>query len=208
MDIRAVHDWKKLLKDCRPQSADTDIKLQFSMQLEVRDGNIIMVRSKSAVSIEVAWSPWYQIMPHPVLGESVLPSKLQVPTTVAPKPWTEFQDKIVPCLNKFYKREYRHPVHIPEAERTEMLSFLRDGPPPASAPEWIRWSRNDTTDATVAPPSPVQSPPIPASCPTIRRKKDWRPFLAPRVNARGKQCRCYIATLRTLYCIMHNITHS
>ena len=189
VDIRAVHDWHGLVKGCRPQSADEDIQLQFSLQLEVRDGSVIMVRSKPSVSAKVHWGQWYQMMPHPLLGDSVLPSKLKVPVTVTPKPWTQFREKIVPCLRKFYQREYRHPVHIPEDEKQEMLSFLRDGPPPPTAPAWINWTRDDTADID-DPPSPVRSHPVPASCPVVRRKKVWRPFLAPRDNPSGKQCKC------------------
>jgi len=190
VDIRGVHDWYEHVKGCRPPSADEDIQLQFSMQFEVREGSVIMVRSKSSVSAKVHWGQWYQMMPHPLLGESVLPSKLEVPETATPKPWTQFSEKIVPCLTKFYKRQFRHPVHIPENEQQEMLSFLRDGPPPPSAPAWISWTHDDTADVHVVPPSPVQSPPVPASCPAVRRQKVWRPFLAPRENPSGKKCKC------------------
>ena len=102
VDIRGVHDWKKFMRKCRPNSADEDIQLQFSMQLRARADATIDVRSKSAINTRVAWSRWYQIMPYPGVPATVLPTGDQVPVLAPSKSWSDFQDKIVPCLQKFF----------------------------------------------------------------------------------------------------------
>ena len=124
VDIRGVHDWKNLLKDCRPRSADANIQLQFSLQLRARADATIDARSKPAVSRNVQWAPWYQMMPHPQFGEEVLPPSNQMPALDPAKSWPQFKEQVVPCLKKFYSRTYRHTVHIPAEERHEMLQFL------------------------------------------------------------------------------------
>ena len=129
VDIRGVHDWKNFVRDCRPSSADEDIQVQFSMQLRARADAAIDVRSKSAISARVVWGPWYQIMPYPRVPATALPASTQVPALAPSKSWPEFNKKIVPCLQKFYSRAFRHPVHIPAEEQQEMLEFLRRAPP-------------------------------------------------------------------------------
>ena len=193
VDIRGVHDWKNLLRDCRPKSADEDIQMQFSLQLRARADATIDVRSKPAVSASVPWAPWYQIMPHPQVSETALPASNQVPALAPLKSWPRFKDKVVPCLKRFYSRAFRHPVHIPTEERKEMLAFLESGPSPASAPAWIEWTRGNSESKTCATTGAVHVEPAlaPASGPPeVSRKKIWRPFLAPRKNTGGKKCRC------------------
>ena len=199
VDIRGVHDWKNLVRGCRPSSADEDIQVQFSMQLRARADATIDVRSKSAVSAKVQWGPWYQIMPHPRVPATDLPASNKVPATAPSKSWPQFETKIVPCLQKFYSRAFRHPVHIPAEEQQEMLQFLRRGPPPASAPAWIDWSvTSGESEAGAATEGVIEPGAAPATAPAsgpprVARKKIWRPFLAPRENAGGKKCRCEFA---------------
>ena len=81
-----------------------------------------------------------------------------------------------------------------------MLQFLQNGPAPPSAPAWIDWSRDipqseadaaavdaDVADQSEAPASgPYER--APTSGPAeIRRKKEWRPFLAPHERERRWQ---------------------
>lgn len=201
VDIRGVHDWYNLMLGCRPRSADEDIQLQYSLQLRARADTTIDVRSKSAVSARVPWSAWHQIMPHPRLPETVLPTSDQEPDLAPSKSWPQFKEQIVPCLKKFYSRSYRHPVHIPPEERHEMMQFLRRGPPPASAPAWIDWDNNadddmqsESADDSAADNDQRETARVPFSGPASiqSKKKNWKPFLAPRENPDGKKCRCEI----------------
>ena len=213
VDIRGVHDWKKFMHGCRPSSADEDIQVQFSMQLRARADATIDVRSKAAVSSRVDWSNWFQIMPSPRVPATALPARDQVPELAPSKSWPEFKNKIVPCLQKFYSRAFKHPVHIPAEDQKEMLEFLRRGPPPASAPDWIKWSvtngeseTSDPADGAVQPEQPAAAAAAPAAVPprVARKKKDWRPFLAPRSNATGKKCRCVFRTGCGVACTNEN----
>ena len=212
VDIRGVHDWKNFMLGCRPSSADEDIQVQFSMQLHARADTTIEVRSKAAVSAKVAWSPWQQIMPFPRVPATSLPAPEKAPELAPSKPWPEFKKKIVPCLQKFYSRAFRHPVHIPADEQKEMLEFLRHGPPPVSAPDWIEWSviTNGQSEASVSGVGAVQPERAAAAAPAAvhparkKKKKDWRPFLAPRSNADGKKCRCVFWTGCVVACTSEN----
>ena len=200
VDIRGVHDWKKMMRYLRPRSADEDIQQQFRIELSARADASIDVRSKAAVSARVPWGPRYKILPFPGVPLTVLPASTQAPSLATQKPWPEFKAKVVPCLKRFYSRAYRHPVHIPPEEREEMLQFLQNGPAPPSAPAWIDWSRDipqseadaaavdaDVADQSEAPASgPYER--APTSGPAeIRRKKEWRPFLAPHERERRWQ---------------------
>ena len=162
------------------------------MQLRARADATIDVRSKSAISARVVWGPWYQIMPYPRVPATALPASTQVPALAPSKSWPEFNKKIVPCLQKFYSRAFRHPVHIPAEEQQEMLEFLRRGPPPVSTPAWIKWTlTNGESETCASADGAVQPEPAPAAVPPrAARKKVWRPFLAPRSNPMNKKCRC------------------
>ena len=196
VDIRGVHDWKKFMRGCRPSSADEDIQVQFSMQLRARADATIDVRSKSAVSARVDWSNWFQIMPSPRVPATALPARDQVPELAPSKAWPEFKTKIVPCLQKFYSRAFKHPVHIRAEEQEEMLEFLRRGPHPASAPDWIKWSvtngeseASDPADGAVQPEQPAAAAPA-AVPPRVARKKkigdpSWLPARTPRAKSAG-----------------------
>ena len=226
VDIRGVHDWKNLLLDCRPRSADEDIQLQFSMQLRARADTTIEVRSKAAVSASVPWSPWYQMMPHPQVPEAILPARDQVPSLATSKPWPQFKNQVVPCLKRFYSRAYKHPVAIPPDERQEMLRFLRRGPDPPSPPEWIDWTRgmsdNEPGDASDneddrgtarAPASGSAEHRGAARAPasavaSLAGKKQYHAFLAPRENPDGKKCRYAIGCDCTLCTRTHTCAHA
>ena len=184
-----MFDWKSFLKDCRPNSADKDIKTQFSLQLQVDGDNIVKVRSKSAVSAKVQWGPWNQMMPHPEVSESELPAHDAVPEMQKPKEWAEFKDTIAPALLKFYNHKFAHPVFIPEADKREMLSFLQTGPPVPFLPEWIDWNSAEASAVRPEQPQPTATSTLSASVPN-RRKKVWKPFLQPRHNRNGKKCKC------------------
>ena len=160
---------------------DNDLQQQFSLQLQV-DGGVVKVRSKRAMSAKVAWSGWNQMLPVPGMPEGSVPHRDTVPATADPKEWPEFEDDIVPKLRQFYNREFSHPVIIPDADKGEMLAFLRDGPVPASAPEWIDWNVPGVSARAVDVVAPV---PLRLSAPEPSRKV-WRPFLQPRVNPDGR----------------------
>ena len=138
-NIRGVFDFKTLLREVRPRNADKNIKTQFSLQLKVsEDGSAVVVRSKDAVNLRVNFGPWHQMLPHQARPDAI-PPRDTVPPACEAKDWAEFEEEIVPSLLKFYKSRFRHPVHIPDGERTEMLQFLNEGPAPPTLPEWIEW---------------------------------------------------------------------
>ena len=190
VDIRGVHDFKSLLRCCRPCSADEDLQTQFSLQLQVRHDFTIDVRSKRAVSAKVSWGPWNKMMPHPDILETDLPHRDDVPGMQSPKEWVDFEDKIVPKLSEFYKREFNHPVAIPDVDKTEMLAFLQNGPVTASAPNWIDWD----TRVEVPHPAVLETPAVVMSAPEPTRKKAWKPFLQRQPNPEGKTCK-YVSIL-------------
>ena len=147
VDLRAVQDWGKFVRPFRHKDADNDIKVQFSVQMKATDADKILVRSKSAVSAEVPFSEWHQMLPHPENPPNrVLPAPGTAPPMAPPKEWSEFE-QTKPQLRAFYSQEYEHPVHIPAAAQREMLSFLETGPSPHAPPAWIKWDREG-----VAPP--------------------------------------------------------
>lgn len=233
VDIRGVYDWKNLLLNCRPRSADEDIQLQFSLQLRARADTTIEVRSKASVSASVPWSPWYQMMPHPQVDEAILPARDQVPSLAQSKAWPQFNSQVVPCLKRFYSRSYKHPVAIPPEERQEMLRFLRRGPDPPSAPEWIDWTRGmsdneavdasdeavdasnneDTRGTAPAPASGSANQRGAARAPasgvaSLAGKKQYHAFLAPRENPDGKKCRYVIGCDCKLCTHTHTCMHA
>lgn len=215
-EIRAVYNWRKFFAKVRPRSADRDLKLQFSVQMESTPDASIRVRTSAAVSAKVRFGPWQTMMPHPDVPASDLPGRDDVPDVVEAKEWPEFEEKISPNLLKFYRHQYQHPVHIPVQERDEMIQFLVEGPSPATPPSLMVWEETPppaTTTATTAtaaqegPPPPTTTAtattahrggPAPPTTTTDnaniytsrRRGAVWKPFLQPRVNADGKTCKC------------------
>jgi len=184
-NIRAVFDFKALLRAIRPKTSDKDIKTQFSLQFKAtEDGSGIQVRTKAAVNMNVDFGPWNVMLPHRQRPDAI-PHRDVVPPICPSKQWSEFGDEIVPSLQSFYNNEFRHPVHIPDADRVEMLEFLTRGPAPPAPPGWIAWDdftpevENqvvDTVAAAVAAPAAAGQ----------TRQRAWRPFLQPR----QKRCRC------------------
>lgn len=145
-NIRAVYDFKNHLRGVRPRSADRHIKLQYSLQFKIsEDDSTVHVRSKEAINLQVDFDAWRQFLPHPGRPEAI-PYRDVVPDACAPKDWTEFEEEIVPSLSKFYNNSFRHPVHIPETDRTEMLQFFEDGPEAPILPEWISWVNSVATE--------------------------------------------------------------
>ena len=91
--IRAVWDWGPILRPLRPKRADTNIQIQFSLVLEVRDSGTVFVKSKKSVSAKVNWGPWHQMLPHPLANSDELPTLERAPTAAAPTTWKKF-DKV------------------------------------------------------------------------------------------------------------------
>ena len=183
-----MYDWNKFLRGVRPKSADRDLQVQFSLQFQVQD-DAIQIRTKGAVSAQVKFGPWVQILPHPGAPTSGLPHRDTTPAVAPVKPWPEFTDKIAPLLLSFYRNEFQHPVHFESDECDEMISFLSHGPPPPTPPVWIDWN--------VAPVQTTPAVPVPAPAPIAavrRRGRLWKPFLQPRSNAGNKKCRCGSST--------------
>ena len=76
------------------------------------------------------------MLPHPKYPDAV-PHRDNVPPLSGAKEWPEFSGDIVPTLLPFYKSEFRHSVHIPDADREEMVNFLTHGPPTNATPAWM-----------------------------------------------------------------------
>ena len=174
------------MRDVRPTCVDDDLQLQFSLQMQVETDGVIKVRSKRAMSARVKWSSWHQMMPVPGMPDESLPHRNTVPDMAEPKEWPEFKKDIVPKLRSFYNRRFAHPVVISDSDKGEMLSFLQDGPVPASAPAWIDW---DKADCGSRPETVVDPVALRLSAPEPSRKV-WRPFMQPRVNPDGRKCKC------------------
>lgn len=188
--IRGVYNFMEHLRNVRPRTADRDIKLQFSLQLRSsEDGTEIVVRSKFHVSVRVPFGPWNTMLPHRSRPHAI-PAPENVPPTMESKEWSEFTEDIAPTLLKFYKGELRHPVHIPEAVRAEMVQFLTQGPPPPVPPEWIVWGV--PVESTGEVPAAVVTAPV--ATPVVRDPVH-RPFLQPRRTQR-RACRCGSLTHR------------
>lgn len=171
--LRGVHDFKSFLKGIRPRSADRDIQTQFGLQFRViKDGRHVQVRSKDTCSLQVPFGPWYQMLPHPKYPDAV-PHRDNVPPLSGTKEWPEFSGDIVPTLLPFYKSEFRHSVHIPDADREEMVNFLTHGPPTNAAPAWIDWT--DRVDR-----EPVEVAETESAAVVTKERPAWRPFLKPR----------------------------
>ena len=125
------------------------------------------------------------MLPHRERPDAI-PDHVGLPPVLPLKPWPEFQAKIVPTLRDFYNEAYTHPVHIPVADREEMLQFLRDGPGVMTPPEWIEWGIPAVAAAEPAP-EPATAPPVPA--PNPRAQRVWRPFLQPRESRAAREAR-------------------
>ena len=124
VDIRGVHDFDTFLSSYRPQSEDRNIRKQFAFTFEVRENNVVFVRSKARCAAESPWGPWFQILPHPDSDEGVVHSPDSFPNMAAPKPWPKWQSEVVPGLSKFYNREFVHPVSIPVQDLDEMRKYI------------------------------------------------------------------------------------
>lgn len=163
-NIRGVWDFKTFLQGIRPRAADKGIQTKFSLQLKAtEDGSKIQVRHKAAVDVRVPFGPFKVMLPDSQRPDAI-PHRDAVPPVCAAKRWPEFEAEIVPTLRKFYKEEFMHPVHIPEADRKEMLDFFTHGPDPPATPGWIAWDDvvensdtevEDTTTTTAEFPFPV-----------------------------------------------------
>ena len=127
--IRGVYDFNTFLKAVRPKVADKDIKFQFSLQIKVSgdSSDMIVVRSKADVNVCVDFGPWNQMLPHRSRPNAI-PHRDTVPPVCEAKEWDEFETDIVPSLRRFYRGRFRHPIHIPDEARMEMLNFLNEGP--------------------------------------------------------------------------------
>ena len=180
-NIRGVYDFKSFLQGVRPRSADKDIKSQYSLQFKTtEDVSAIVVRSKAAVDLHVDFGPWNTMLPNPRRPDAI-PHRDAVPPVCAAKDWSEFEDDIVPSLLRFYNDEFRHPVHIPDADKEEMLEFLTHGLDPPTPPAWIAWDDTDEAEnQVVSTIVPVVSA---TTADNRRRRPVWRPFLQPRQNA-------------------------
>ena len=97
-----------------------------------------MSRYKDAVDVRVPFGPWKVMLPDPRRPDAI-PNRDAVPPVAESKDWPEFEDWIVPTLRDFYNDAFEHPVHIPAADKEEMLAFLERGPDPAAPPGWIVW---------------------------------------------------------------------
>ena len=146
---------------------------------------MIVVRSKSDVNVRVNFGPWNQMLPHQSRPH-VIPHRDTVPPVCEAKEWDEFEDEIVPSLRKFYRGRFRHPVHIPDDERTEMLNFLNEGPAPPTPPEWNKWEPPIEGENEVGAAAPAV---IRVDAEDHGSVAVWRPFLQPRARRR-QGCRC------------------
>jgi len=148
--IRCVWDFKTFLQHVRPRSASKGIQTKFSLQFQVaEDGSKIMCRHKGAVDVRVQFGPWQVMLPHPKRPDAI-PHRDAVPPVCEAREWPEFEAWIVPTLRMFYNDEFEHPVHIPDADKEEMLAFLTRGPDPPAPPGWIAWDDAEVDADAVA----------------------------------------------------------
>ena len=169
-DIRANWDWDTFVRGARPKSADREIKMQFALTLEVRREGTVVVRSKSAVSSKVPWSDWYQMYPHPKKPQFQFPDCNVQPPQAGGKEWKDLK-QLLAKLQKFYCREFTHPVVIPRDDFREMSDFISNGPAPQVTPEWIKWD-NEVCDSVDASNSDDDTLTVPS-----QQTKAWVPFL-------------------------------
>lgn len=200
VDIRGVHDLHGFLRDCRPRSADRNVRMQYAFTFEARDTEIY-VRSKKHCGADTPWGPWAQILPFP--GTNVAHEPEESPAMAAPKPWPELEEEIAPSLTKFYERRFPHPVTIPQSDLDAMRSFefthfvhpacllhkfilmsiastsligdiLRGELPPQVAPDWIDWNVDtEAVSETEEEASSSEEDPFDDD-------DKWQPFLQPR----------------------------
>jgi len=148
--IRGVWDFKTFLQHIRPVAASKGIQTKFSLQFQVaEDGSKIMCRHKGAVDVRVQFGPWQVMLPHPKRPDAI-PHRDAVPPVCEAREWPEFEAWIVPTLRMFYNDEFEHPVHIPDADKEEMLAFLTRGPDPPAPPGWIAWDDAEVDADAVA----------------------------------------------------------
>lgn len=122
MDVRATHDFATFLRGYRPRSADKHIRKQFALTFEARD-DCIFVKTKKHCAAETAWGAWAQILPFPGVAPEAVHEPSVCPPVSASKPWPELQDDIGPRLQKFYEREFTHPVAIDDLDVEDMSTL-------------------------------------------------------------------------------------
>ena len=175
IDFRGVHDFDTFCRDYRPRSADRNIRKQFSLEFECREDGKIFIRSKKHCGANIPWGPWAQILPFPGREEVELHPPATCPALAAAKPWTDFEEVLAPLLLKFYERETRHPVTIPERDLEEMRAILNNGFDDVQAPDWIDWDTPVAGDSDTPGEEEESSEPEPSS-----DDNEWVPFLAPK----------------------------
>ena len=135
------------------------------------------------------------MLPNPAPPHAEIQPRTQPPSTAPSKRWKGLSNKLIPGLIKFYLRRFVHPVHIPERDKFEILSFCQDGPSPHIPPQWINW---DNGHVAAALPDPTPAPP---PLPLPKKRKAWKPFMAGGGKKRrrrvAKKCRCGSSTHKT-----------
>ena len=102
-DIRRVYDFDTFVKGYRPKAADHGITYHYSLEMELRDGDKVFVRSKKAIGAKTPWSDWSQMYPSP-LDLSLADHKPHDPDTVPPvmdnNDWDELHTHVAPSLTR------------------------------------------------------------------------------------------------------------
>ena len=179
------------MKHARPSSADKHVSKQHCMCFEAREDSIF-VKSKMAVRPQAQWSPWFKMLPHPKTPKNVsLHPANKAPATRPAQEWRKYK-QVVESLKKFYRRTFKNPVNIPDADFLEMKKFLKDGPSPHIAPDWIDWQVPPPTIPAV-PTTSVTTTSADRSADEVeqarkfKRGKVWRAFLAPRGTEQNQE---------------------
>jgi hypothetical protein len=112
-DIHRTYNFDAFVKGMRPRAADVGIQKHFSWDLEVRAGDIVYVRTKSAVGLKTKWHAWAQIYPEPYGHEDANPHEpATVPVWADLKGWPDFVEKIAPTLTRSFRPPYPLPFTL------------------------------------------------------------------------------------------------
>ena len=107
-DIRRVYNFDDFVAGYRPAAADKNLKMQYSMCLEVRvtDGRArVFCRAKARIAASTPWNGWEQLYPSlRDLEEREPHAPATVPAVSANNPWPEFATKVVPSLTRYQRR--------------------------------------------------------------------------------------------------------
>ena len=219
-EITCNYDFDKFLRSYRPAHADNGIQKWFAVDLEVRscgDGDRVFTRAKKAIGDKTKWCEWTQMYPSLLDARVLRPhAPADVPPRATNKLWEDFPTRVGPTLlrwdthttaparthtlsltlhNRFYGGRMKHGIAIPQEEKDEMQSFLRNGPVRGDPPAWIDW---DVADDEIPELVDNSSSDGGDEYAEDSDGDDPIPFLHLPLNPAGRTCRCGSRTHRTI----------